>query len=55
MCKQTNYVLLYHVEWIPRMKVQVSIMKVQAFIMIQAIAVLQVQCSMFVFANVPLL
>jgi hypothetical protein len=37
------------------MKVQVFIMKVQAFIMIQAIAVLQVRCSMFAFANVSLL
>jgi hypothetical protein len=37
------------------MKVQVFIMKVQAFIMIQAIAVLQVQCSAFASANVPLL
>jgi hypothetical protein len=37
------------------MKVQVFIMKVQAFIMIPAIAVLQVRCSMFAFTNVPLL
>jgi hypothetical protein len=37
------------------MKVQVFIMKVQAFIMIQAIAVLQVRCNMFAFASVPLL
>jgi hypothetical protein len=37
------------------MKVQVFIMKVQAFIMIQAIAVLQVRCNTFASANVSLL
>jgi hypothetical protein len=54
MCKQTNYVSLYHIECIPQMKVQVFIMKVQAF-MIQVIVVLQVWCSVFASTNDPLL